>query len=255
MNRSGALRNMTAGAGVVPDLAMLILSRIVRSAWQGRIFRSFAITGLCLAVALSATVASHAEPFSFRGISLGTTLADLRRIQFPEAPGARILCSHDAEAGDIRPTAEYVAPEDEAQAGVVVCGAYTFGKVLGAASKVLPAEWISARLNVGPIEASPFFWFSPHDKGDIEETGRLYRIAIRSNSAYWSQVRAAFLMRYGSATSIETIAFHQQGKRDIPAEILTWSKDDSTIRILQREEIGTRMTITYEHTGLKPRQP
>lgn len=213
------------------------------------------IAGLGLAIAVSASAAGHAEPFSFRGIALGTSLADLRRIQFPEAPGARILCSHDLEAGDIRPTAEYVAPEPEARAGVVVCAAYTFGKVLGPASKLLPSEWIAVRLDIGPIEAAPFFWFVPADKADVEETGRLYRIAIRSNTAYWVEARAAFIRRYGPATAIESIAFHQEGKRDLPAEILTWRNADSTIRLVQRDEVATRMTIAYEHTALKPREP
>lgn len=211
------------------------------------------IVGLVIAITVSAVSTGHTEPYGFRGISLGTSLADLRRMQFPEAPGAHILCSHDAEAAEIRPTAEYGAPEAEAREGVVVCGAYTFGKVLGAASKILPSEWISSRLNVGAIAASPFFWFVPQDKGDVEETGRLYRIAIRSNAAYWVETRAVFIRRYGPATSIETTMISQQGRRDLPGEILTWTNAESTIRLAQRDQVATRMTITYEHISLTPR--
>jgi len=211
------------------------------------------IAGLSLAITVWAVSNGHAEPYGFRGISLGTSLADLRRMQFPEAPDARILCSHDAEASEIRPTAEYVAPEAEAREGVVVCGAYTFGKVLGASSKILPSEWILSRLNVGAIAASPYFWFVPQDKGDVEETARLYRIAIRSNAAYWVETRAAFIRRFGPATSIETITIRQEGRRDLPGAILTWTNAESTIRLAQREEVASRMTITFEHTGLTPR--
>jgi len=218
-----------------------------------RAARTLATPVTALFATLVVATCASAEPYSLRGISLGTSLADLRRIRFPEAPGARILCSHDAEAADIRPTTEYVAPEAEASAGVVVCSAYTFGKVLGAASRVLPAEWIAARLDVGTIEATPFFWFVPQDPtGDVEETGRLYRIAIRSNAAYWAATRGAFIRRYGPATSVGAVTIRQEGKRDLPGDTLTWANAQSTIRLVQRDEVATRLTITFEHSGLKP---
>ncbi len=246
------------GARVVRPAAaleMLVWRRVMRHTAKG-----LAVT-LATAMATTAPTSSRAEPFSFRGIALGTSLADLRRIRFPEKPEARILCSHDAEAADIRPTSEYVAPDHEAHAGAVVCTAYTFGKVLGAASRILPSEWIAARLDVGAIEATPFFWFVPHDRtADVEETGRLYRIAIRSNSAYWTATRAAFIRRYGPATSIGSVTIRQEGKRDLPGETLTWVNDESTIRLVQRDEVATRMTMTFEENRLSgelrpPRRP
>ena len=255
MHETAAIRGRAHAPGRCRELPARTWLGSFRSARWARIASPARIAGIGLATALTTSAACHAEPFSFRGIALGTSLSDLRRIQFPEAPGARILCSHDLETIDIRPTAEYVAPEGEARAGVVVCGAYTFGKVLGAASKVLPSEWLLARLDAGAIEAAPLFWFVPEGKADPEETGRLYRIAIRSNTAYWPEARAAYVRRYGPPTSIEVITFRQEGKRDLPAEILTWATTQSTIRLAQRDEVATRMAIAFEHTELKPREP
>lgn len=208
----------------------------------------------CIAVtALSAAGAEiRAEPFAFRGIALGTSLADLRRIQFPEAPGARILCSHDAEASEIRPIADTSISDEDARAGSVVCGAYTFEKALGPASQVLPPEWLLSRLDVGAIEAAPVFWFVPENGGETETTGRLYRIAMRSNSAYFPATRAAFIRRYGPPTEVKTEKLRQEGKRDLPFETVTWTNAQSSIRLTERDQAATRMTIAYEHTALKP---
>lgn len=208
--------------------------------------------GLFLAVLLAGGQAAHSEPFAFRGIQLGTTLDDLRRIRFPEVPDARLLCSHDAEAADIRPTADYAAPENEADAGVIVCGYYTFAKALGPQSRVLPPEWLLARLNSGPIEAQALFWLVPEDAGQIEDTARLYRIALRANSTFWPQLRAAYVRRYGSPAETYVGVLQQPGKRDLPAETLTWRETASEIRLLQRDKIATRTTVVFEHAGLKP---
>ncbi len=202
--------------------------------------------------ALLHTGTAQAEPFAFRGVTLGTSLADLRRLRYPEAPDARILCSHDAEAAEIRPTSDFSAGADEARAGVSVCGAFTYGKVLGPASKALPPEWMPARVRVGAIDTAPMFWFVSGDSDDIENQGRLYRIAMRSNVAYWEDTKAAFIRRYGEPTGTEKGSLPVLRGKSIETETVTWTNPESTIRLVKRWDAPMRMRIVYELHALVP---
>jgi hypothetical protein len=195
---------------------------------------------------------SAAEPYSFRGVALGTSLADLRRLRYPEAPSARILCSHDAEVRDIRPTEDFVAAGPEAEAGVRVCSAFVFGHVIGPTTSGLQPEWMPARVKIGNIEVSPAFWFVPGPDGRAETSGRLYRISMRSNTAFWDETLAAFTRRYGKPTSVEKGSFPVYRVGLVENETVTWANPESTIRLVKRAGRISRMTIVYEHSQLAP---
>ena len=197
-----------------------------------------------------------AEPFSFRGITLGASLPEVRRMRFPEAPGARILCSHDPEARGIRPTRDFIAADSaDVEAGITVCLAFTFGKALGHSSAQLPPEWWPARLKVGSIEVSPAFWFAPEAKAEDETRWRLYRIVMRSNNAFWDETRAAFVRRYGQPATVERGSTASWRWSLLDNETATWANAESTIRLFKRFETPNRMTILYEHTALTPAVP
>jgi len=195
---------------------------------------------------------SRAEPYAFRGIELGTTLEDVRRIVFPEARAARILCTHDAEASDLRPGPDFVVPQAEAAAGVLVCGAFTFGKILGPDSRILPPEWIGARLRLARIEVKPTFWFLPaggQDANDDAEA-KLYRIAMLSNSVYWQETLSAFTRRYGPPTSVEPGTFPSTYGGSLDNLTVVWRNPESSITLVKRRELAQRLSILYEHTPL-----
>lgn len=193
----------------------------------------------------SATEQAKAEPFSFRGVALGSTLADLRRLRYPEVPTARILCSHDAEAREVRPTEEFSAAGPEG-----VCSAFVFARVIGPTTSGLPPEWLPARVKVGSIEVSPTFWFVPGEDGRLETSGRLYRISMRSNTAFWTEALDAFTRRYGKPHSIEKSTF--PAYKPVENETATWANAESTIRLVKRAGRVSRMTIDYEHNTLTP---
>ncbi|MEQ1718628.1 MAG: hypothetical protein ABL907_22025 [Hyphomicrobium sp.] len=207
-------------------------------------------TVLAAGTLTGATPSPRAEPFSFRGLTLGASLTELRRMRYPEAPAARILCSHDAEARDIRPTADFVASQEETQAGVKVCGAFLFTRALPA-SNVLPPEWLPARVKVATVAVAPAFWFVSAEGGDQDGDARLYRIAMRSNSAFWEETRAAFINRYGKPTTTDK-GVTATARATVENETLTWSNAVSTIRLVKRDQFPNRMLITFHHHALTP---
>ncbi len=196
---------------------------------------------------------ARAEPFDFRGIALGTALDDVRRVRFPEAATARIICSHDAAALELRSTTDFATSGAEAHAGVRVCGPFTFGKVLGPSSTSLPAEWIAARLKIGSADVRPTFWFvagAKPEQGAVAPE-RLYKIAMRTNASFWDETLAAFTRRYGPPSS------NERGKMSgyrglLDNQTVTWTNAESTIRLVKRFEAPQRMLIVYQHNALTP---
>lgn len=207
-----------------------------------------------LAVAMSPRPVLAADPFDFRGIPLGTTIEDLRRVRFPEAPGARIICAHDPIALDVRPNPDFGVTDQEAKAGVRVCAAFSFGKVLGNASSVLPAEWFVSPLRIGDMDVRPMFWFvtRPEDAADPEGKSRLYKISMRSNAALFDDMVAAFTRRYGKPASSERGAFTGGRGNRLDNATVTWSRNGTTIRLVRRHHVAQRMLIEYEQAELNP---
>jgi hypothetical protein len=78
---------------------------------------------------------------------------------------------------------------------------------------------------------------------------------MRSNAEFWRAARAAFVRRYGQPSSMTAGTFTADGRRPLPSETLVWRRDDSTIRLVERDEAASRMTIVYEHATLRPRAP
>lgn len=186
----------------------------------------------------------------FRGIALGSTLTELRRTRFAEAAGALIICTHDPEATEVRPSAEFELSVDQLEAGIVVCGAFVFARPLGPTSTTLPAEWLPARISVGGIDMIPRYWFTVAGDGDDIE-GRLYRITMHTNSANWEVVRSAFVARYGEPTGSGPVTSPAEfGKLDNVR--LTWQAGGSTLTITKRLNLPNRLVVEFDLPGLKP---
>lgn len=206
------------------------------------------LISLCSIGAALAGLPAAAEPYDFRGLTLGASLADVRRLRYPEAPGARIVCLHDAEARNLRPTVDTVGGETETKAGAKSCGVFNFSKAL----PTMQAEWVPVSLKLNSIDARTTFWIVPENPGgNIESDGRLYRIALRSNTSFWTETRAAFVKRYGKPTSVEQGAFG--GRTTLDNETVTWLNQDSMIRLVKRATTASRMMIVYQHNALTPR--
>lgn len=195
--------------------------------------------------------ATATEAFGFRGLELGTTLADVRRTRYPEAPSARVVCLHEAGVRkDMRPTVDHVVEAAEMRAGVSSCGIYAFGKALPG----MQSEWLPASIKINATDVRATFWIVPDTpKGNIESTGRLYRIAMRTNTTNWPEIRAAFVRRYGQPTTAEKSKYSSGRVNSLDNETVTWRRDDSMIRLVQRSGSPTRMMIVFQHNGLTPR--
>lgn len=214
------------------------------------------LASIAISAQMSAIVSAQtATPLDFRGIELGTSLADLRRIVFPEARGAQILCTHDLELQHIRPIPDLAADEAAARAGAIACAALALASVPGLPAGSRQTELSRALINAGGIDVQPVYWLVPAPGGEVEETARLYRIVLRSNADFWPRTIAAFTRRYGQPTEAGQSAFTSDDGRRLANGTAFWRVGETSIQIVQRNGSVSRMTIVYEHHGLSPEEP
>jgi hypothetical protein len=205
-------------------------------------------------LATGSSTGATADPFSFRGLTLGTQLTELRRLRFPEAPSARVVCTQDPEAAELRPSADFNAQPDEVKMGVMVCGIFNFARMFANSPSSLPPEWIPAKVQAAGVEVSPAFWYVPADTANPASTEppRLFRISMRSNSAYWNETKQAFIRRYGTPESAEKIPFTGYRGARLDNERIVWSNRESTITLTKRSQLPNQLLIVFEHDTLTP---
>ena len=193
-----------------------------------------------------------AAAYELPGVQLGMTLADFRKVAFPEAKGTSVVCDGDATVRDLRPSPELVATGEEASAGVQGCGFYRYGRILGS----LPPEWIVTPLRFGAISAAATFWFiaSRGEATANAEAGgghsRLFRITLRANVTGWDGVWREATGRYGAPTFTSREPYAVTLRRSIDNLVATWDDGASTVIVSKREHRASRSTVRFLHKEL-----
>ena len=210
------------------------------------------LTLACLAVAAAGDSAWAIE---FPGVKLAMTLAEFRNVRFSAAAGAKIVCEHDREARDRRPTPEMVATGAEAKAGVLGCGFFRFGRALGPTTSGLPAEWIAVPLKAdGDVPVAATFWFMPaggvpaageRPASAVDTTQRLFRITLRANAAGWDKLWRATTARLGQPTFTTREPFSRGPGGTLDNTVATWDDGTSTLTATKRATLAERSTLEY----------
>lgn len=195
-------------------------------------------------IALFAALASNAEAYDLRGARLGMTLDEFRRLQLSDAAGAKVVCLGDADARQLRPTQEATPSEEEIKRGVVSCGFYRFGKVLGEGSAVLPPEWVSAPVRIADVPSSPVFWFVAEP--ETEGGPRLYRIGVRTNSINWDKYWGEYNRRLGRPTFEKRERFSTGPHGGHLDNIIgIWDDGAASVTLIKHDKRASQMTLQY----------
>jgi hypothetical protein len=181
--------------------------------------------------------AASAEPFSFRGIPLGTTVADFRKTPFPDTkyPNTRILCSGDKELLKLLDVERPPLSSDLTRIGVTACNFYSpsNGRLFRNAPDFA---------NIGGYETT--FYFSPASFQEPLRL-RLYLISITPASRHHQTIVDALTSKYGKPTNSSTAKIKNRMGAEFDDETALWALDGSTILVKKYNgEIGQSL-VTY----------
>ncbi|HZO47918.1 MAG TPA: hypothetical protein VFB68_18615 [Xanthobacteraceae bacterium] len=160
-----------------------------------------------LAVAILAvlthTSAYAQDMYDFRGLRLGASLSEIRKIPYPDAaqwPDVKLICTGDKERG--RVSSEWsTADENLLKIGVVVCGYY---RPTGRNFSYWGLDF------VGVTRMQALFFFTPASF-PAEQRSRLYMIALEAPTQHFDAIAAALKKTYGEPNS-KPLQFQSQGK-------------------------------------------
>lgn len=202
------------------------------------------ISLLVHAFAVLTALASSAAAFDLSGARLGMPLNEFRRLQLSEMPGAKVVCRGDAEAHHLRPTQAMKPSEAEEKLGVVSCGFYRFGKVLGESTAVLPPEWVSAPVRIAGVPSAPVFWFVAEPASGGEP--RLFRISVSVNSVNWDKYWTDFTRRHGRPT-FEKRERYSTGPHGghLDNIIGIWDDGGSSLTLTKHGKRASQMSVQY----------
>jgi hypothetical protein len=185
-----------------------------------------------------ATVAS-AEPFAFRGIPLGTPLADFRKMPYPDAakdPKARPLCRGDKEL-----TRDTFGRIDLSNAlirvGVVACKYFTAG------SRGIPGVYAAAPdfANIGGYETT-FLFASAAFQEPIRF--RLYMVMVTPRSDHYQTIVDALAVKYGKPTDVAISKVKNRMGAEFSDEVATWKNDSSSITVKKfNDNVGQSIVL------------
>jgi hypothetical protein len=181
--------------------------------------------------------AASAEPFSFRGVPLGTTLADFRKIPFPDAkyPNTRVLCSGDKELLKLLDVERPPLSSDLTRIGVTACNFYSpsNGRLFRNAPDFA---------NVGGYETT--FYFSPASFQEPLRL-RLYLISVTPASRHHQTIVDALTSKYGKPTDSSIAKIKNRMGAEFDDETTVWTADGSTILVRKYNGDINQSLITY----------
>src|SRR5438094_10084630 len=147
-------------------------------------------------LALSSGIASCEEPFDLRGIRLGITLADFRKVPFPDRekqPGARVICTPDKEQRKALTLSgsELDLSGNLKAIGVIVC--HFYGKSGSYPTSMWGMDF------AGVCSCIQTFFFSPAEISSNRQS-RLFQISTRLPNRHFENVVAAFTAKHGKSS-------------------------------------------------------
>jgi hypothetical protein len=164
-----------------------------------------------------------AQAYGFRGMRLGTSLADFRKAPFPEAGGtASVVCSSDPDASKVTGSID-LNPLQKA-AGVVVCGYFT-------KDPKAPDRLQSAAVTVGPAGQPATELTYNFVPDPVDGTPKLYLISAVTAAVRLKQVLSDLEAEYGPGSSHTEEAIEPPMGTPYTEIIATWANPISGITV------------------------
>ncbi|WP_020696428.1 hypothetical protein [Reyranella massiliensis] len=155
-----------------------------------RLVLPLAIAALLLAAIAPAQAQDKSTPLptplGLRGFNLGATLDEIRRQKFPDqtVDDVRLICTGDKLSDEAR--MNFGPDNDLGKIGVKRCSFYSTAN-----DKVREIQ-----LNVGGKDSTVRFLITPKS-ADPAISERLFQIVVRTESAHFDDLEAAYVARYG----------------------------------------------------------
>ena len=204
------------------------------------------VIALALLLPVVGSDAQAAEPYDLRGIRLGISISEFRKLKHPDDAQAKVICSNDADAKKLRYSTELGVYGSDRDAGVLRCNHFKFGKLFDSSS--LPPEWQEVNLNVATVGVYMTYKFVPDPQ--VQNVPMLYWIGVRSNVQYWSKFWEGYTTKYGKPHSIDNSSSQNRMGATFDNVRAVWNNNVSTIILLKRSSEIQRTDIVYTHTRL-----
>lgn len=190
------------------------------------------------ALLLLTATAAQAEPLTFRGIPLGATLAEFRKMPFPDEakyPKSRPICTGDREAQRLLEIERPPLSKDLARVGVSTCAYYSFmgGRLFRNGPDLA---------NVGGFETT--FLFTPAGSRQAAEP-RLYAIQVEPRSDRFDTIAEALTVKFGVPADLSHGAARNRLGAVLPNETRTWRGPGFTITAARYGSNLNLSAITY----------
>ena len=175
------------------------------------------------------------NPLGLRGINLGMTLAEVRKLGHPDKPAGKVelVCTGDELGAELDFDLEPFG-RDHVAAGMKVCSFYILGKY----------RIRDAVVDVAGHDATVRFFFTP--RSDAPATSeRLFSISVSSNAANFHEMLLALLRKYGEAKTDQKVPA-DKAKRDV--RMLDWRSDRSGIFMIEVSDTGSGNTLEIAYS-------
>lgn len=186
-----------------------------------------------------------AEPFAFRGVPLGITVAEFKKAQFPDPkyPNSKVLCTGDVEFKRMRDLEAPPINPDLRRIGVVGCAFYSPTNSRGQFFRNAPDL-----ANIGGYET--FYLFAPMDLKDEAHRGRLYLIRISPPSNRFKTVIDAFAERYGKPAMQAKPVIKNRLGAEFEDEIAVWENEQSSVMLQKYFTSITSSLVVFTHKSI-----
>ena len=175
------------------------------------------------------------DPLGLRGINLGMTLDEVRKLGHPDKPAGKIelVCTGDELGAELDFDPDPFT-RDHMAVGMKICGFYVLGKY----------RVRHAVVDVARHDATVRLFFTP--KSDTPATSeRLFGISVSSNSANFQEMLLAHLRKYGEAKTDRKVPA-ATGKREV--RMLEWGNDKSGIFMIEVSDSGPGNTLEVAYS-------
>ena len=200
---------------------------------------SFAV----LVSTIMAADASAAEPYDLRGIRLGLSISEFRKLKHPDRDGVRVICSTDPEVKNIRlGFGSPQAVDDEITLAVIVCGHFNTG--------VLGPGWSPLPLNVATVSTGVEYKFVPDQT--MQNVPMLYSIEASSNVQDWSKYWEGYTTKYGKPHRLNTDPTQNQRGATFDNVRAVWHVARARLQVAAARFVATRF-VTFQLTPFPPR--
>jgi hypothetical protein len=210
---------------------------LIANAIQEISMKRFAIAILAV---LTCSCAYAKDMYEFRGLRLGATLSEIRKLPYPDVarwPDVKLICTGDKER--TRVSSEWSTPDEGLlKIGVVACGYY---RPTGRNFSYWGLDF------VGVTRMHALLFFTPASLPE-DQRSRLYMIALEAPTQHFDAIAAALKKTYGEPSS-DPVKF-QSGRKTYDHVRLGWQTSDS-ILVTERyfQDLKT-MFVTYQHQRL-----